>query len=599
MESLAWLLGPRGVVLLLFGCIGVVYAATLSSSVLGGDAGEFATLAAGTGVAHPPGYPLYTMLLRLMAFVPLGAPAVKASLLTAVMGLGAAYALFRAAVAWGADPFAAGVAAVLWAFAPLSWSLSTSPEVFVLNAALCVGMVAVAGPFSPQRGTARALLLGLLAGLALSNHHSAVLMAPIGFYGLAVGARESGRPLRAVLLALGVAMLGLLPNLLPFAAASDPAALWVWGEFDSLDGLLHHLLRADFGTLQLGIRADKVDGWTQVGALTIVSMEQTHWVGFMAFLGGTVWLLSARTRTEPMPSRLAVGVLLMTLLLTGPFFVSLLNLAPVGVAARVVERFYLLPLTIGSVLVALGFEGWFRRLELRNDVQFAILGATITLAAAISFQSVREHHRPDVSRYVENTLVSVPPRAVILGTEDHRLFGFLYHQAALGQRSDVQYIDPTMMHYRWYRTRMERLSGLDLPEPVGEMVSTVAIADAVLAAGRPLFLTNIFSSGISKQFATYPSGLLVRVLPRGVAAPHPLEVERMNTELFDRFWLPEYPAHADSWAGLVAGDYVRPWAQLAEAFASIGMQERAESCRRRADALRPTPAVSFQRRFTR
>ena len=598
-ETLAWLVGPKGLTLLLFSCIAVIYAATLSTTVLGGDAGEFATLAGGSGVAHPPGYPLYTLLLRLLGSVPVASPAARASFLTALMGMGAAGALFRAALAWGAEPLAAGVAVVLWAFAPLTWSLSTSPEVFVLNAALCVGMVAVAGPFSPQRGALRAGLLGLLAGLALSNHHSAVLMAPIGFYGLVVGIRESGRPARALAIALGAALVGLLPYALIPGQAAQPDALWVWGDFTSFDGLLHHILRADFGTLQLGIRADKVDAWTQVGALTISLMEQTHWIGFVAFLGGAVWLLSTRNRTALIPPRLAVVLLVITLAVVGPLFVSRLNLAPVGVAARVVERFYLLPLTIGSVFVALGCEGWFRRLELRNDVQFSILGALITVAAAMSFQQVREHHRPDVSRYVENVLVSVPPRSVIMGTEDHRLFGFLYHQAALGERADVQYLDPTMMHYAWYRRRMAALTGLKLPEPEGDTVSTVAMADAVLTSGRPLFVTNIFSSGIPKNFASYPAGLLYRVLPRGAAPPHPLEVERLNAELFDRYWLPEYPAVEGSWAGLVAQDYVRPWEQLASAFSAIGMADRAEGCRHRADALRPTPAPTFRRRLTR
>ena len=598
-ETLAWLVGPKGLTLLLFSCIAVVYAATLSTTVLGGDAGEFATLAGGSGVAHPPGYPLYTLLLRLWGSVPIASPAARASFLTALMGMGAAGALFRAALAWGAEPLAAGVAVVLWAFAPLTWSLSTSPEVFVLNAALCVAMVAVAGPFAPQRGALRAGLLGLLAGLALSNHHSAVLMAPIGFYGLAVGIRESGRPARALGLALGAALLGLLPYALIPGQAAQPDALWVWGDFTTFEGLLHHILRADFGTLQLGIRADKVDAWTQVGALTISLMEQTYWVGFVAFLGGTVWLLSTRNRTAQIPPRLAVFLLVATLVCVGPLFVSRLNLSPVGVAARVVERFYLLPLTIGSVFVALGFEGWFRRLELRNDVQFSILGALITVAAAMSFQHVREHHRPDVSRYVENVLVSVPPRSVIMGTEDHRLFGFLYHQAALGERADVQYLDPTMMHYGWYRNRMTELTGLKLPEPEGDTVSTVAIADAILNAGRPLFVTNLFSSGIPKNFASYPAGLLYRVLPRGAAPPHPLEVERLNAELFDRYWLPEYPAVEGSWAALVALDYVRPWEQLAAAFSAIGMADRAEGCRHRADALRPTPAPTFRRRLTR
>ena len=598
-ESFAWLMGPSGLMLLLFGCIAVVYGATLAGSVLGGDSGEFATLAAGPGVAHPPGYPLYGMLLRILDFLPVATPMARASALTAAMGVGAAFALFRAALAWGAEPFAAGIAVVLWAFAPITWSLATSPEVFILNAALCAGIVAVAGPFATTKGLLRGLLLGLLAGLALSNHHTAVLLAPVGLYGLTLAMKESERPLRTVGLALLAGLVGLAPYALLPLQAADPGALWAWGEPGTLAGLLHHVLRADFGTLQLGIRSDNVDAWTQVGALVIASIEQTHWAGIVACVGGAVWLLSSRNRPAQMVGRGAAFVLFITLVLVGPLFVSRMNLAPVGVAARVVERFYLLPMTVGSVFVALGFQGWFRTLDLRQDVQFAILGAVITLTAAVSFQQVREHHRPDVSRYVENVLVSVPPKSVILGTEDHRLFGFLYRQRALGERADVQYLDPTMMHYGWYRSAMERQTGLALPAPQGETVSTTAIAEAVLASGRPLFLTNVFSMAIPRAFPTYPAGLLVRVLPKGAAAPHPLEVERINAELFDRYWLPDYPASADSWAGLVALDYARPWEQLATAFASIGMQDRADGCRRRAETLQPAPALTFQRRLTR
>ena len=48
-----------------------LYVATCSTTVQGGDAGEWMTVAAIGGVGHPPGYPLWTLLLRALALVPI------------------------------------------------------------------------------------------------------------------------------------------------------------------------------------------------------------------------------------------------------------------------------------------------------------------------------------------------------------------------------------------------------------------------------------------------------------------------------------------------------------------------------------------------
>lgn len=42
-----------------------VYVSTMSRSISGGDAGELAVSACQLGVAHPPGYPLFTLLYHL------------------------------------------------------------------------------------------------------------------------------------------------------------------------------------------------------------------------------------------------------------------------------------------------------------------------------------------------------------------------------------------------------------------------------------------------------------------------------------------------------------------------------------------------------
>jgi hypothetical protein len=54
--------------------------------VLPADSGEFQLAGAVLGIAHPPGYPLYTMLARLFTLIPVGSAAYRINLFGAVCG---------------------------------------------------------------------------------------------------------------------------------------------------------------------------------------------------------------------------------------------------------------------------------------------------------------------------------------------------------------------------------------------------------------------------------------------------------------------------------------------------------------------------------
>src|SRR5262245_13053964 len=62
----------------------MLYWVTLSPGVLPADAGEFQLVAAKLGVAHPPGYPLYTMLAWLFTLLTPADPARGVNLFSAV-----------------------------------------------------------------------------------------------------------------------------------------------------------------------------------------------------------------------------------------------------------------------------------------------------------------------------------------------------------------------------------------------------------------------------------------------------------------------------------------------------------------------------------
>ena len=67
------------------------YALTCSPSVNGGDSGELMNAIATLGIAHPPGYPLYTMLAHLFAkLLPFGGLAFRINLFSGLCNAAAA-----------------------------------------------------------------------------------------------------------------------------------------------------------------------------------------------------------------------------------------------------------------------------------------------------------------------------------------------------------------------------------------------------------------------------------------------------------------------------------------------------------------------------
>lgn len=67
-----------------------VYLLTLAPGVTGGDAGELIASAYTGGSPHPPGYPLFAILGRIVGQVPVGTVAWRFNVFTAVCGAGAA-----------------------------------------------------------------------------------------------------------------------------------------------------------------------------------------------------------------------------------------------------------------------------------------------------------------------------------------------------------------------------------------------------------------------------------------------------------------------------------------------------------------------------
>lgn len=558
----------------------LLYLWTAGPWLMGGDNGEFATLFATGGVAHPPGYPWYVIWLRgwaplLQSLTPVHGAAVA----TAVLGVLSVMMVCLACIRWGVSPMASAAATMLYACGRVPWLLATQAEVFALHALICAAILAAAAPVPWRRAWLQPLVLGGLAGMGLSHHLTSVALAPLGLWALHHAARRTGYPWRAWLGAVAAGLSTLSVVLLMPWLASHGA--WSWGDLSTWGGLWDHWRRADYGVVSLGLYGDARPSLDNLSRLMLHLLLDGLVVGPLLALAGVVQLM--RTAREAPQDRaggpgLTTAALVcwaLSWVLAGPVLVGAMNLAPQGLALRVIERFYLMPQLLLTLPTAVGVDHMIRSWRFSRTSQWSLLVACTYLPAAVHLEAIRQEHQPTLQEFLENTLEQLPPDAVLLGGGDHRLFGYLYLQTALNLRPDVIYLDAALLHMPWYAQRTRRLwPEFPLPGAGGGPDSTLhtpPLVQAWLDRGRPVYLTHVLSPTLAGSFALVPAGALFRILPPGAPAPRLPELVEENRRIAANYRMQAAPVpRTNAWAALAWQDYRRPWAELARACEAAG-----------------------------
>lgn len=209
-----------------------LYVRTLLPDVGVWDTAEFQTVGIVLGIAHPTGYPSYTLLGWVASVVlqPFGEPALRANLLSALLAA-AGGGLVAAATTILTRRAVIGVAAGgALAVSTAAWAIATRADAHALHLALValVLLLLVAWAERERSGLrADGLLLGaaVVFGVSLGNHALTVLLAPgIALFLLTIAPRlllDRPRLVLAGALALGLTTLALY-GYLPLRSAMDP-----------------------------------------------------------------------------------------------------------------------------------------------------------------------------------------------------------------------------------------------------------------------------------------------------------------------------------------------------------------------------------------
>jgi tetratricopeptide (TPR) repeat protein len=187
----------------------IVYAMTCCQTVFVGDSGELTLALINGGIAHPPGYPLYTILgylwLKVFFFL---RPALAANLFSAASAAATSAFLFlllRRLTSRQISSIIPAALSLLYAFSFPVWSSATNAEVYALSGLLYISAFYVVIRFYQDGGERSLTAAAFLCGLTLTHHFSAGVI--IAVLVMAIFYRRSNQSTRSFIPALIVFLL--------------------------------------------------------------------------------------------------------------------------------------------------------------------------------------------------------------------------------------------------------------------------------------------------------------------------------------------------------------------------------------------------------
>ncbi|MDY6875245.1 MAG: DUF2723 domain-containing protein [Chloroflexota bacterium] len=458
-----WTLNIGHCSLFIFLAFLALYTTTLLPDVLPADAGEFQLVAATAGVAHPPGYPLYTMLGWLFAHLPLGPnPAWRVNFFSAVTGAATVALVFHTArritgSAWGglAGALSIGSATTFWATA-------TTASIRPLTAfftALCLYTLiefrATSTQYpipntqypipSPQTPNDRYLILfAAFLSLGLTHHASLIFPASTFLIYLILVDPILLRQPRRWLKPIGAFALGLLVLIyLPLRGAAS--ALQAPPGLTTLTGFLEHVLARGFRGDMLALNL-----FDRLVLLPTLLRFQFNPVLLLAALIGALLLLWRDRKL----ALLLVGSFLVhtavTLTYDAPQTVEYEMPAYISLVLLVAVPFGQIPKSKAQSLNCLSLNVERRTLDIGRSSLFIVhCSLLIVLVAGIvnltahfpSYRALSQSY--DTRAYAEALLRETPAGAIILSNW-HWYTPMRYMQQVEGQRADVavKYVAP-------------------------------------------------------------------------------------------------------------------------------------------------------------
>ncbi len=454
----------------------VNYLSTLSNSIYGGDAGDLVSAILTKGFAHPPGYPLYTLLGIFFNKIPFASltaagKVTLVSVLAHFLSLIVIYCLIKELFEKKLNRLTALIVIFTLAFNYLIWLYAIVPEVFPLNSLITLLIFYSSVRFAKTAKWKYIFLLFFLIGLGITHHHTFIFILPASAYLVYKRLKKIEKKPLTKLFALSFCFLiiGLLPLLQLYIARVNLAKV-IWGNTNNFSGFLALLLREGYGTFVPGpfISNLALHRFVQLLNLLIFVYNDFNIIGSLLLVIGLIYLIFGKYLKREY--KLAV---LLSLFLFGPFFVFYANFPlRIDFEFATVERFLIvfyfllaIPLYIGIDAINQYINSFSQKLIANKDLGNFLCRAVMLLLfiypLGLGFKNLKTINTLKNSRIAENlgidTIQNAVPKSLILLASDTILFDTQYvYYSEIYPHQDKYVIHANKLNLDYYRASLKK-----------------------------------------------------------------------------------------------------------------------------------------------
>ena len=445
-----------------------VYMLTLAPTVTFIDSGELTTVCATLSIAHPTGYPLYTLLGRLFILLPIGSnKAFQLNLLSALFATLAVFIFYNLMIHLQINCrrarqersqkrvnvprilLVSAVTALLLGFSKTFWSQALVTEVyslhvfFIVTIILCILRISEGDRENENTIQTAKLycIFAFLFGLGMTNHMTIVVLAPACLYLLLVRVGVKGLVITTSKILFPGFLLGLSVYLyLPIRSAVQP--ILDWGNPETFGNLLRHLSGKQY---QVWMFSSFDVAKKQLGAFVeTLPLQFSPFLLPLVLLG--LWWLYRNNRR----------ILWFTVIVFAfDLFYS------INYDIHDIESYFLPCFIIAAIWIGLGLVQICDYLKSDSKVyQYVVCGLIVIspiFPLWLHFDEVDRSREYFVTDYSHNLLKGIDQGGIIISRQwDFFCSPFSYFQYVEGVRQDVVLIEQELLRRSWYYPQLQR-----------------------------------------------------------------------------------------------------------------------------------------------
>jgi len=392
-----------------------VYAASLEGAISYWDTGESQVVPWIFGIAHPTGFPAFTLAAGIFAHLfPLGTVAWRIAFFSAIAMSVACWAIFALLRELKSDVWIALGASWVFAFGEVAWTRGTRAEVHALAAAFA----ALTLYFCVRwyvRGEPKAFVLGALCwGLAIATHPLAVLLAPalvVALCGRVRALRLRTFAQALLLLMCGLALYSYLPvrSAMVTQAKLDPTlslgippgrAFWDMDHPATWSGFRSFMSGSDYGATDAFAAALKLETYRTGAPPFLISLwSEFTALGIVLAAGGAValarlrpWLAATLFLAAACPAIFAFGY---------------------SVEADI-ERYFLITFVVTAVFAGYGTNAIARAIPELLAVAILILPAIAAVLLILNRATFDQPQSIGAAGLIQTVQTKTPENAILL-----------------------------------------------------------------------------------------------------------------------------------------------------------------------------------------